>query len=111
LPTSTALLAVGQVNHTPHLYIGDPVNHRILDLQTASGAQGSPSPAPTGTNGVASSVKLQLVQQYVSSMDFRQVKSLAVDPQGTKLEVLTQQTLSMSGLGSINTATPTGCIS
>jgi len=44
-------------------------------------------------------------------MDFRQVKSLAVDPQGTKLEVLAQQTLSMAGLGSINTATPTGCIS
>ena len=51
LPTSTALLAVGQVNHTLHLYIGDPVNHRILDLQTASGPQGSPhrlQPGPMG---------------------------------------------------------------
>ena len=111
LPTSTALLAVGQVNHTLHLYIGDPVNHRILDLENASGAQGSPSATSTGTNVAASGVKLQLVQQYVSSMDFRQVKSLAVDPQGTKLEVLAQQTLSMAGLGSINTTTPTGCVS
>ncbi|HEX9130861.1 MAG TPA: hypothetical protein VF844_01070, partial [Ktedonobacteraceae bacterium] len=105
LPASTAILTVGQVNHTPHLYIGDPVNQRVLDLEAASGAQGSPTPAPTGTNVAASSVKLQLVQQYVSSTDLSQLKSLAADPQGTKLTVLSQKTLSMASLVSISPGT------
>ena len=108
-PTSTAMLTVGLINHTPHLYIGDPMNQRVLDLIAASGAQGSPTPTPTGTTVAASSVKLQLVQQYVSSADLSQVKSLAVDPQGTKLTVLSQKALPMVSLVSINT-TQTGCI-
>jgi hypothetical protein len=79
------------------------VNQRVLDLKAASGAQGSPTAAPTKTNGAASSVKLQLVQQYVSSMDLSQVNSLATDPQGTKLIVLSQ----MTNLVSISTGTQT----
>jgi hypothetical protein len=102
LPASTAVLTVGLVDHTLHLYIGDPVNQRVLDLKAASGAQGSPTAAPTGTNGASSSVKLQLVQQYVSSTDLSQVKSLATDPQGTKLTVLSQ-----TSLVSISTGTQT----
>jgi serine/threonine protein phosphatase PrpC len=102
LPASTAVLNVGLVDHTLHLYIGDPVNQRVLDLKAASGAQGSPTAAPTGTNGASSSVKLQLVQQYVSSTDLSQVKSLATDPQGTKLTVLSQ-----TSLVSISTGTQT----
>lgn len=102
LPASTAILTVGLVDHTPHLYIGDPVNQRVLDLKAASGTQVSPTAAPTGTNGAASSVKLQLVQQYVSSTDLSQVKSLATDPQGTKLTILSQ----MTSLVSISTGTP-----
>jgi serine/threonine protein phosphatase PrpC len=105
LPASTAMLTAGQVNHTPHLYIGDPVNQRVLDLEAASGAQVSTTSTPTGTNVAASSVKLQLVQQYVSSTDLSQVKSLAADPQGTKLTVLSQKTLSMTSLVSISLGT------
>jgi serine/threonine protein phosphatase PrpC len=109
-PVSTAMLTAGQVNHTPHLYIGDPVNYRVLDLEAASGLQVSPSPAPTGTNVAASSVKLQLVQQYVSSAGLSQVKSLAADPQGNKLAVLLQKPLSMASLVSISTGTPPSCV-
>ncbi len=109
LPASTAMLTAGQVNHTPHLYIGDPVNQRVLDLEAASGTQVSPAPSPTGTNVAASYVKLQLDQQYVSYSALKQVKSLAVDPQGKQLAVLSQKTPSMTNLVSLSTGTPTGC--
>jgi serine/threonine protein phosphatase PrpC len=108
-PANSAMLIAGQVNHTPHLYIGDPMNHRVLDLDAGSGVQPSPTPSPTATNVAAKSVKLQLVQQYVSSMDLSQMKSLAVDSQEMKLTVLSQKTLSMSSLVSISTAPPTSC--
>jgi hypothetical protein len=109
LPVSTAVLTVGQANDTPHLYIGDPVNHRVLDL-AASEMTATPTPAPTGTTAATSGVKLQLIQQYVSSKDLSQVKSLAADPQGKELTVLSQKTLSMASLVSINTGTQTGCV-
>lgn len=105
LPVSTAMLTVGQVNNTPHLYIGDPVNHRVLDLTVGSEAHTTPTPAPTGTNVATSGVKLQLVQQYVSFTDLSQVKSLAADLQGKKLTVLSLKTLSMASLVSISTGT------
>jgi hypothetical protein len=112
LPASTAMLTVGLVDHTPHLYFGDPVNQRVLDLEAAaaSGTQVSPTPASTGTNVAASSVKLQLDKQYVSSTDLSQLKSLAADLQGTKITILSQKPLSMASLISISTGTQTpGC--
>src|SRR5260221_4661865 len=46
--TSTAMLAAGLVSGISHLYIGDPVNHRVLDLDVAASAGGptTPTPAP-----------------------------------------------------------------
>jgi hypothetical protein len=107
---NTAILTANLVNASPHLYIGDPVHHRVLDLEPLEGGPATPTPVPTGTNVAGSSVILQLVQQYVSITDLNQVKSLAADPQGTKLTLLSQKTLSMASLVSISTGTQTpGC--
>src|SRR5258708_37595639 len=80
--TSTAMLAAGLVSGISHLYIGDPVNHRVLDLDVAASAGGptTPTPAPTRTAVAGSNGNVQLVQQYVLPLGSSQVKSLAVDP-------------------------------
>ena len=114
LPTKIATLSAGLVNNVLHLYIGDPINHRVLDVaQPVVGGPATPTPTPTpapvGTS-VATSVTLQLVQQYVSSTDLSLVKSLAADPQGNELTVLAQKTLSMASLVSISTGTQTECL-
>jgi serine/threonine protein phosphatase PrpC len=106
-PTNTAMLATGQVNGVPHLYIGDPVNHRVLDLDVAAVAGGPATPAATGTSG--SSVTLQLVQQYVSPTSWGVVKSLAVEPKGTQLQLLSQGNSSMMSLVAVTTGQLTGC--
>jgi serine/threonine protein phosphatase PrpC len=108
-PTTPALLATGLVNRVPHLYIGDPMNHRVLDLQVPqSSVQGSITPASTS---VGSTLTLQLVQQYVSSADLSMVKSLSVDPQGGQLGILSQNTPSMMSLVTVSTGPQTGCAS
>jgi serine/threonine protein phosphatase PrpC len=111
LATSTATLSAGQVNHELHLYIGDPVNHRVLDVaQTFVVGAATPTPAAIGTSvAVGNTVTLQLVQQYVSPSDLSQVKSLTIDPQGKQLAVLSQNSPSMASLVLINTGTQTGC--
>ena len=100
------MLTAGQINGVPHLYIGDPANHRVLNLESSPG--GSVTPTSTGTNGTTNSVKLRLDQQYVSYSDFKQVKSLATDRQGDQLAVLSQIPLSMANLVSIQTITQNG---
>jgi hypothetical protein len=108
-PTTPVLLATGLVNRVPHLYIGDPMNHRVLDLQVPqSSVQGSITPASTS---VGSTVTLQLVQQYVSAADLSMVKSLSVDPQGVQLGILSQTTRSMMSLVTVSTGPQTGCAS
>ncbi len=109
--TSTAMLAAGLVSGISHLYIGDPVNHRVLDLDVAASAGGptTPTPAPTGTAVAGSNVKLQLVHQYVLSTGSSQVKSLAVDPKGARLDILSQNTPSVSTLTTVSTGTQNGC--
>jgi len=109
-PTSTATLTAGPVDGNPHLYIGDPANHRVLDLDSKPivGGPASATPMPTGTNVATSSVKLQLVRQYASSTDLRQVKSLAANVQG--LTILSQNAPSMMSQVSISTAPPIGCV-
>lgn len=83
------LLSVGVVNKVTHLYIGDSQNHRLLDLNV--GQTASATPTATSQNATAGkSVMMQLVQQYVSSQSLPVVKSIAVDPQGTNINVLTQ---------------------
>jgi serine/threonine protein phosphatase PrpC len=108
--TSTAMLSTGVVNGTPHLYIGDPVNHRVLDLDVAKPLVGGPpTPTPTGTNVAGNNVTLGLVQQYVLSGGSSLVKSLAVDPKGKQLDILSQNTPSVSGLISVGTGPQSGC--
>jgi len=115
LPTANATLSTSQVNTVPHLYIGDPVNHRVLDLAppTVGGsATPSPTPAPTGTSGAAArNVTFQLAQQYVSSTQLSQVKSLAADREGKRLAVLSQNTPSMTSMVTISTGTQPTCSS
>ena len=106
--TNPAMLTAGQINGVPHLYIGDPANHRVLNLESSSG--GSITPTSTGTKGTTSSVKLQLDQQYVSYSDFKQVKSLATDRQGDQLAALSQIPPSMAKLVSIQTGTQNGVL-
>ena len=109
-PNSPAILTAGPVDGNPHLYIGDPANHRVLDLDSKPivGGPATATPTPTGTNVATSSVKLQLVRQYASSTDLRQVKSLAANIQG--LTILSQNAPSMMSQVSISTAPPTGCV-
>jgi serine/threonine protein phosphatase PrpC len=109
--TSTAMLAAGLVSGVSHLYIGDPVYHRVLDLDVAASAGGPPTPttAPTGTAVAGSNVNLELVQQYVLPPGPSQVKSLAVDPKGEQLDILSQNTSSVSTLTTASTGTQSGC--
>src|SRR6266568_3524783 len=105
---NTATLTAGRVNGIPHLYIGDPANHRVLNLVSSPG--GSITPTPTGTGGTTNSVKLLLDRQYVSYSDFKQVKSLAADRQGDQLAALSQIPPSMANLVSIQTGTQNGVL-
>lgn len=93
ISTSTAttqapgVLASGVVSGVPHLYIGDSVNHRVLDLVIPpAGATATPTatPTPAGT-----SLTMQMNQQFVSSQ-FNTVKGIAVDPQGASINILAQ---------------------
>ena len=107
IPSTTqsnpATLTAGQINGVPHLYIGDPANSRILDLE--SSPTGSLTPTSAGTTGNSSSVKLQLDQQYVSYANFKQLKSISMDQKGGQLAVLSQISSSMASLMAIQTGT------
>ena len=119
-------LAVGLVNSVPHLYILDANLHRILDLKVAgasAGAVGSSttttsSVTPTATNtgggavNAATPVTLHLERQYASPTLFAQAKSMAVDPQGTQVNVVAQtpsNASSMLSLVSFNASSQIGC--
>jgi serine/threonine protein phosphatase PrpC len=110
--TSSNALGVGTVNGEPHLYMMDTAQHRILDLKTKSGeSAGSATPiiTPTSTTtggGVAnnnSSVTLHLAEQYVSPTLLAQPKSVAVDAQGSQVNVLSQNSSVMPALISFHT--------
>jgi serine/threonine protein phosphatase PrpC len=102
--TNPAMLTAGQITGVPHLYIGDPANHRVLNLESSHGGLITP------TNGTNNSVKLQLDQQYVSYTNFKQVKSLTVDRQGDQLAALSQIPPSTANLVSIQTGTQNGVL-
>jgi len=89
--SSTASLTTNPLGNFPHLYIADTANHRILDLQ----------PAPNA--GAGNPVTLQLVQQYVSSDLFAQMKSLALNSRSGAAYVLAQKTASVFSLVAIDT--------
>ena len=93
-PTNPAMLTSGQMNGVPHLYIGDPANHRILNLESS----------PLGPD------RLQLDQQFVSYAGFKQVKSLSANRQGDQLATLTHIPPSTANLVSIQTGTQNGAL-
>ena len=105
-PTTTTVLASGEVNGVPHLYIGDSPNHRVLDLEIPA-ASATSTPTATGTPASAS-LTMQLVQQFVSSQFLNAVKSVAVDPLGTTVNILAQNP-SQLNLVSVSTGIQTGC--
>lgn len=105
--SNAPMLSVGVVNNTTHLYIGDALNHRVLDLIPATTASAS-------TN-TTNSATMQLVQQYeflqyASAQATSSLKGLAVDPQGTTLHLLVQpNTSSQANLVTASTGLQSGC--
>ena len=109
---ASGMLASGVVNGTPHLYIGDPTNHRVLDLVIAP-ASASGTPTPTATTTAASagpSLTMQPVQQLVSPQ-FTALKGIAVDPQGATINLLTQPDATHLNLVSVSSGPQSGCAS
>jgi serine/threonine protein phosphatase PrpC len=115
---SPSSLGAGTVNGEPHLYIMDTASHRILDLKTMSGGNAETSTTgvtPTSTTtggGVAnnnSSMTLHLAQQYVSPTFLALPRSIAVDAQGSQVNVLSQNTSSMPALISFHTNPQNSC--
>lgn len=107
-PTNSAMLTAGQIGGVPHLFIGDPANHRILNLEPSPG--GLITPTSTTATATTSNIKLQLDQQYVSYSEFNQMKSLAMDKQGDQLGALAQNASSIANLVAIQTSAQNGVI-
>ena len=84
------LMMAGSVNNTPHLYIVDVTNHRVLDLI---------EPAAKNVGGGVATVMVQLSQQYASPTMLALVKGVALDPTGTQLNLLTQTDQRSATLG------------
>jgi serine/threonine protein phosphatase PrpC len=101
--SNSAMLTAGQIVGVPHLFIGDPANHRILNLESSPG--GLITPTSTTATATTGNIKLQLDQQYVSYSEFKQLKSLAVDKQGDQLGALAQDSTSIANLVAIQTST------
>jgi hypothetical protein len=87
-------LAVGQIAGAPHLYIGDPGQHRLLDLTGSSGG---------GVVGNNSIQELQVVEQYVSGTQLSQINSLVVNSKDMKVYLLTPNAASTFSLLAIST--------
>lgn len=95
------LLVAGNVNQTPHLYIVDTTDHRILDLQAvpamtaATSTSMTPTPttsanSPGGGIAITNSQKMQLMHQYASSSLLVTVNGTVADPTQAQLYLLTQ---------------------
>ncbi|HZU67033.1 MAG TPA: Stp1/IreP family PP2C-type Ser/Thr phosphatase [Ktedonobacteraceae bacterium] len=110
--TGLSTLSSGQIGNATHLYAGDSMNHRLLDLVPyGSATSGGPTPAPSATStGQNQTVNLQLENQFVSSQDFTQVKSIALQPGSSQLNVLTQSNAGQN-LVQFNTTAQNSCAS
>jgi hypothetical protein len=110
--TGISTLSAGQVDNVTHLYVGDSSDHRVLDLTaTPKITVGGPTPTPTAASTPAASgqaVSFQLVNQFVSSNNFTQLKSIAVQPNSSQLDVLAQNT-SGQNLVAFDTKAPANC--
>ncbi len=97
-------LTAGMVGNgsQPHLYVVDPGNHRMLDLQMSVPSSATPTPT-TSSNGnggssakQSGSVTMQLQQQYVSASLFNQLGSVVTDPKGLPIYALTKSQVANS---------------
>jgi hypothetical protein len=91
-----------------HLFIGDPANHRVLNLtfQPPPARAGGPGVTPTATTtggAQGASVTMSLVQQYVSPTYFSMVKNVAIDPGETTIDILGRSTSNSESLIVVST--------
>ena len=116
-----AMLSVATVKGTNgttqyHLFIGDPANHRVLDLTPpqpvaiAGGPGQTATPTPTNTSQ-GTSLTLTLVQQYASPSYFNTLKGVAIDPGGATITVVGQHVPSGEDLVVISTDPQKVCAS
>ena len=113
LPTMSA--GIVKSDKTNHLFIGEPANHRVLDLIIQpTGSSGGPGTTPTVTptgSTPGSSVMLSLVQQYVSPTYFNTIKSVALNPDGTVVNILGQNISNTESLVVITPGAQQACSS
>jgi len=93
------------VGGTPHLYLADTANRRMLDLS------GGPTAVAGTSSSGGKSLLFQMVQQYASSSLLAQMKGIVADAKGMVVYALTQSSPTMTSLVSIklNGQTASSC--
>lgn len=108
-----ATISAGLVkaDNKDHLFVGDPISHRVLDLTRQPVAQsGGPDGTPTTTTDSAgNSVTLELALQYVSPSSFQAIKSVVIDPTGSNINVLGQNSSQVENLVTASAGTQQVC--
>ncbi len=110
---SAAMIVEADGTSQYHLFIGDPANHRVLDL-TALATAGGPGQTPTTTptnSTQGTGLTLTLVQQYASPSYFNTIKGLAIASGGPTINVLGQHTPSSEDLVVISIGSQKSCAS
>ncbi len=87
MAVNQSLLVSGQVDAVPHLYISDNTNHRILDFTGVTSAASSNGKKSTPTTATTN---IKIGQQFASPTALPIVTSMAVNPQSSLLQLLTQ---------------------
>jgi serine/threonine protein phosphatase PrpC len=115
-----ATISAGEVSENgamqDHLFIGDPANHRVLELVilpvgSSSGPGATPTAATNAASGGEVSVTLSLMQQYVSSSYFGAIKSVVTDPNGATVNILSQNQVNIESLLVVSTGPQQACAS
>ena len=89
---SAGSLTAAVVGGTPHLYLADTANRRVLDLSS-----GPTAVAGTSSSGVKN-LQFQMVQQYASASLLAQMKGIVADARGMVAYVLTQSSPTITSL-------------
>ncbi len=114
--TNPATISAGKVGDSGsvHLFIGDPANHRVLDLTVQpAGSSFGPGSTPTATvtGTTESNLTFTLSQQYVSPTYFKVIKSAETDPKGASLNILSQNAANNQSLMVVNPSAQQVCAS